>query len=249
MWGANTWTDSMLKKFKWVILLMVLICLSFFYFTHKTEPNSQIKVAGKMSEVMWHGLLEKRIDTDTLNSPKTYGIGPMAYLEGEVLVMEGQTYISKVLDSSTIAATEVSGTGAPFFVYITDSDLKEVSLPLADYDLDSIEAYLNKAYAKYDHPLLVRIDGDFDSLIIHAVNLPKGKTVSNPEQAHEGLTKIQYPKTQGSLIGFFSRKHQSIFTHHDSFFHAHFISEDKSIMGHVDALDFRASQVGLSVSK
>ncbi len=36
MWGANKWTDSMLKKFKWVILLMLLICISFFYFTHKT---------------------------------------------------------------------------------------------------------------------------------------------------------------------------------------------------------------------
>ena len=53
----------------------------------------------------------------------------------------------------------------------------------------------------------------------------------------------------GSLIGFFSRHHKTVFTHHDSFFHAHFISEDREVLGHIDETDFNSSKVTLKVSK
>ena len=44
-------------------------------------------------------------------------------------------------------------------------------------------------------------------------------------------------------------KHKAVFTHHDSFFHDHFISDDRDILGHVDAIDFNSNKVSLSVSK
>jgi len=50
------------------------------------------------------------------------------------------------------------------------------------------------------------------------------------------------------LIGFFSRNHKAVFTHHDSFFHAHFISDDREVLGHIDELNLDSSQIKLQVS-
>ena len=45
--------------------------------------------------------MERRIPiaTDSLNSKATYGLGPIEFLKGEIVVFEGQTYISKVIGS------------------------------------------------------------------------------------------------------------------------------------------------------
>jgi acetolactate decarboxylase len=51
------------------------------------------------------------------------------------------------------------------------------------------------------------------------------------------------------MVGFFSRKHKAIFTHHDSYFHAHFISDDRTIMGHVDEVMFTSDKATFKVSK
>ena len=52
-----------------------------------------------MRNVMWLGDLEGKISTDSLNSNTAYGLGPIEYLKGEILLFEGQTYESKVIDS------------------------------------------------------------------------------------------------------------------------------------------------------
>lgn len=54
---------------------------------------------------------------------------------------------------------------------------------------------------------------------------------------------------KGDLIGFFSRHHKAVFTHHDTFFHAHFIANNRQVLGHIDEIYFNSSSVNLKVSK
>lgn len=202
-----------------------------------------------MRNVMWLGDLEGKISTDSLNSNTAYGLGPIEYLKGEILLFEGQTYISKVIDSLQHKVEQTESSRAPFFVYSTASDLREINIPQDDFTLKSTENLIDSLYNDYENPLLIRIDGMFDAITVHSVNLAEGSTVSSPDQAHQGLTKYDYENVSGSLIGFFSRKHKAVFTHHDSFFHAHFISDQRNILGHVDAIDFNSNKVSLRVSK
>ena len=104
-------------------------------------------------------------------------------------------------------------------------------------------------YKDYDQPLLIRIDGIFENIKVHSVNLPEGKKVSSPEESHHWFTQYDFKNITVSLICFFSRHHKAVFTHHDSFFHAHFISEDREVLGHIDETDFNSSKVTLKVSK
>ena len=202
-----------------------------------------------MRNVMWLGDLEGKISTDSLNSNTAYGLGPIEYLKGEILLFEGQTYISKVIDSLQHKVEQTESSRAPFFVYSTASDLREINIPQDDFTLKSTENLIDSLYNDYENPLLIRIDGMFDAITVHSVNLAEGSTVSSPDQAHQGLTKYDYENVSGSLIGFFSRKHKAVFTHHDGFFHAHFISDQRNILGHVDAIDFNSNKVSLRVSK
>jgi len=213
---------------------------------HKT---SSIEVVGQMRDVMWKGDLAGKISTDSLSDPNAYGLGPIEYLSGEVLLFEGQTFISKVIDSAVHRVTPVTAVKAPFFVYSKESHLNSISVSPLELSLKSTEELIDALYLDYDKPLLVRIDGVFKKITVHSVNLPEGSSVSSPDQAHKGLTQYSYENLSGSIVGFFSRKHKAIFTHHDSFLHAHFISDDRSVMGHVDSVLFNSENTAFEVSK
>jgi len=231
---------------KAVLLILVSVLL---ISCNDPKPYSSIKVVGQMRNVMWKGDLVGKISTDSLSRLNSYGLGPLEHLRGEVLLFEGQTFISKVIDSVDHQVTKVPTVKAPFFVYSSASDLREIHMIPSEYTLKTIEQMIDSLYNDYVKPLLVRVVGLFENLTLHTVNLPVGSSVSSPSEAHEGLKNYHYNELNGSLIGFFSRNHQSIFTHHDSFFHAHFISDDRSVMGHVDAVTFKSAKARVSVSK
>jgi acetolactate decarboxylase len=230
---------------------IAIYVLFVFYIVSCTSSTSTstIKVVGKMRDVMWKGDLRGKIATDSLNSKTTYGLGPIEFLKGEIVLFEGESYVSKVIDSISHEVNKVPSVRAPFFVYSSNSDLKMIEFNLGQYTLNELEEYVNLLYNNYDQPLLIRIDGIFDHIKLHSVNLPEGKKVSAPDEAHEGLTQYDFKNISGSLIGFFSRKHKAVFTHHDSFFHAHFISDDREVLGHIDETNFNSSKVTLKVSQ
>ena len=233
----------MLKNIIYIFSVLLFVSCT------KSTNTSSIKVVGEMRDVMWKGDLKGKIATDSLNNKETYGLGPIEFLKGEIVVFEGQTYVSKVIDSVSHQVTKIPSVRAPFFVYSTNSDLKVVEFNRENFTLKELEEYINSVYKDYDQPLLIRIDGLFDNIKVHSVNLPEGKKVSSPDEAHQGLTQYDFKNISGSLIGFFSRNHKAVFTHHDSFFHAHFISDDRKVLGHIDETDFNSSKVTLKVSK
>lgn len=230
-------------------ILLVLSLALIFISCDNVSNSSSIEVVGQMRDVMWKGDLAGKVSTDSLNRPNAYGLGPIEYLKGEVLLFEGQTFISKVVDSVTHRVSQVNSIKAPFFVYSNESDLTSFSVAPSELSLKSTEELIDSLYIDYEKPLLIRIDGLFDDITVHSVNLPEGNSVASPDQAHKGLTKYSYQNLSGSIVGFFSRKHKAIFTHHDSFLHAHFISDDRSVMGHVDSVLYNTDNTAFKVSK
>ena len=227
-----------------IYILFVIFLVS----CNSSTNTSSVKVVGEMRDVMWKGELKGKITTDSLNTKQTYGLGPVEFLRGEILVFEGQTFISKVIDSISHEVNKVPSVSAPFFVYSSNSNFKVVEFNRENYTLKELEDYINLIYIDYDQPLIIRIDGIFDNIKVHSVNLPEDKKVSSPDEAHQGLTQYDFKNISGSLIGFFSRQHKAVFTHHDSFFHAHFISNDREILGHIDELNLDSSKIKLQVS-
>lgn len=205
-------------------------------------------VVGEMRDVMWKGKLKGVIKTDTLSGKAgLYGLGPVEYLKGEILILEGVTYVSGVIDNTAMRVRTNSPVSAPFFAYANIPEWSEVNLPSPVKDLSGLEQFLDEQYSSVDIPFFFKLEGVIDSAEIHIVNLPEGHKVTNPGEAHQG--QVNYPVASGhsTLLGFFSRKHKAIFTHHDTFIHIHLITADKASMGHLEKIGFRANNMKLFI--
>lgn len=210
------------------------------------ENTSKVHIVGAMKNVMWKGQLQGTINLDTIaNKQNLYGLGPMEGLAGELLIINGIAYKSAVVSATEMKVEKTFKAKAPFFVYGYADAFKEFTIPAAVNDLAQLEDFLEKKMEKIQDPFIFRIKGTVKSALIHVVNLPEGSKVSSPDEAHKGQVNYPIENKAVEIVGFFSRNHQSVFTHHDTFMHLHLITEDGSMMGHLDAVQFQPGKVTL----
>ncbi len=207
---------------------------------------SGVNIVGQMKDVMWKGQLGGKIQLDTLSNPEhLYGLGPVEYLSGEILLMDGIAYRSQVLSDTSMMVEEANGLRAPFFGYARVPTWTRQELPPDISTIGQLEAYLDQSTRTVSRPYFFRLRGRVDSATIHIVNLPPGTAVSSPDQAHQGMVHYPLRGEEVEILGFFSTEHQAILTHHDTFLHMHLITEDRRKMGHVDALNLQPGTVAL----
>jgi acetolactate decarboxylase len=219
----------------------------------KTEPSKtkdesypDIQIAGAMKNVMWKGELGGIINLDTISNKKgLYGLGPVSYLTGELLIFDGKTYISRVVDSAKMSVEENSKVEAPFFVYGNANEWQKEKLPADVTDIANLEKFIDGKTKDFKRPFIFKLKGTVNYADIHIQNLPKGTMVSSPDEAHQGQVNYDLENEEVEIIGFFSTEHQAVFTHHDSYMHMHLITKDRSKMGHLDKVEFKDSEVEL----
>jgi acetolactate decarboxylase len=204
----------------------------------KNTTYDDVKIVSAMKNVMWKGELQGKIQLDTITTKKgLYGIGPLSYLQGELLINDGKSYVSKVTFDSTMTVEETYNVSAPFFVYANVSEWKTVKVPSNIKSVKDIENFVDTQTKDYKRPFAFKLTGNIKSATIHIQNLPKGIKVSSPAEAHQGQTNYELSNEHVEIIGFFSTEHHGVFTHHDSNIHLHLITENKDKMGHVDAVE------------
>ena len=232
-------------NFRTILLgLSILALTSCSYKSQKT--TNTVKIVGQMRDVMWKGQLYGNINLDTIaNKRNLYGFGPVEYLSGEILIIDGKSYQSKVTSDSTMNVEETYHIKAPFFCYTNISKWREQTFPDSIHTIQQLEKYLYNVSKKYPGPFMFKLSGIVEKAIIHVVNLPKGSKVSSPNEAHIGQMNFELQNKQADIIGFFSTEHKTIFTHNDTFLHMHLITTDKQNMGHLDNILFEKETMKL----
>ncbi|WP_347923033.1 acetolactate decarboxylase [Pontimicrobium sp. SW4] len=211
--------------------------------SNKNENTSNgtykdIRIVGAMKNVMWKGELGGNINLDTISNKKgLYGLGPESYLTGELLINDGNSYVSKVTSDSTMIVEERFDVSAPFFVYANVTEWNEIELDATIKTIQDLEKLIDQKLNEFKRPFVFKLTGKVVKAIIHIQNLPKGTKVSSPQEAHQGQTNYELKDEEATIIGFFSTEHKGIFTHHDSNIHLHFITKDESKMGHLDEVE------------
>ena len=210
------------------------------------QTTNGVKIVGEMKNVMWKGQLYGNIKLDTItNKTNLYGLGPVEYLSGEILIIDGKSYISTVVFDTTMKVEETYNINAPFFGYSNISKWTEQVLPDSIQTIQQLETYLDKVTKNSPRPFMFKLSGTVEQATIHIVNLPKGSKVSSPDEAHKGQKNYELKNEQSEIIGFFSTEHKAIFTHHDTFLHMHLISVDRQKMGHLDEVLFKKGTMKL----
>ena len=221
-----------------ILALIIISCNSVKKESQTSQDDAAVNIVGAMKNVMWNGELGGQIDLDTISSrPGLYGLGPESFLKGELLINDGQSYVSRVTSDSTMTLQKTFAVSAPFFVYTNVTEWNELELPTSISTLQDLETFIDDRTKDFKRPFVFKVIGKVSSATFHIQNLPEGTKVSSPEDAHQGQANYHLTNKNVELIGFFSTEHQGIFTHHDSFMHIHLITEDESKMGHLDELN------------
>jgi len=209
-----------------------------------TYPD--VKIAGAMKNVMWRGELAGLIRLDTIQDKQgLYGLGPESCLTGELLIKDGQVYVSRVTSDSTMTVEKTDKVSAPFFVYAWVHQWQETALPASIKTIKDLERFIDEKTANAKRPFAFKLSGTVTHADIHIQNLPEGTLVSSPEEAHQGQTSYALKNAEVEIVGFFSTQHQGVFTHHDSFLHMHLITKDETKMGHLDGVEFEEMKLFL----
>lgn len=233
----------MIRNFIERLLLAILMLCQI---TVSAQTANEVTIVGQIKDAMWKGEISGKINLDTLSQKENlYGIGPVEFLSGEVLIIDGKSYKSTVGHEGEMKVEETFDIRAPFFGYAYIPHFRKVEIPDSVSNIAQLERFIDEMTKEAPRPFMFKLTGLVEQASIHIVNLPKGTTVSSPAQAHEGMVNYSIFKEQADIVGFFSTRHQTIFTHHDTFLHIHLITRDREKMGHVDKLSFSPQKMML----
>lgn len=231
--------NSFLNQPRYYLILLVGVLACTQGDKKSNSGTSDIIAISAMRNVMWKGELDGAIKLDTLTKKEgLFGLGPLSYLTGEVLISDGKSFVSKVLTDSTMLVEENFSVSAPFFVYGYVHEWQESNLPVEISTLKNLEAYVDEQTESARRPFVFKLTGTVETAKIHVQNLPEGSKVTSPDEAHVGQVSYTLNNEEVEIVGFFSTEHKGVFTHHDSFVHTHLITTDLSKMGHLDEVVF-----------
>ncbi|EDP97861.1 acetolactate decarboxylase [Kordia algicida OT-1] len=226
--------------FKNILGVLVISCVIGCNSSSKEKTATiykDVKIVSAMKNVMWKGELQGKINLDTIADKNgLYGIGPVSYLSGELLINNGNSYVSKVTSDTTMIVEKDFKVTAPFFVYANVTEWTQIELPSNIKTVKDIEAFVDEKTKTFKRPFAFKLAGTLKTATIHIQNLPKGTKVSSPTEAHQGQVNYQLENEEVEIIGFFSTEHKGIFTHHDANIHLHLITKNEDKMGHLDAV-------------
>jgi acetolactate decarboxylase len=214
------------------IIVLMTICLL-------QQSNSyEVKYTGAMRRIMQQGDLSATVALDTLQreSENLYGLGAATGLKGEIIILEGKSYRSKITKNHVVTE-QADGITAALLVYanVDRWTKRKIGTPV------NTEKKLEEEIEKMAVENSIDMSRAFPFLIksrkgiinYHIIDWKEG--VNHSASTHSQYAKFDTLTNQNvTLLGFFSKNHKGVFTHHTSSVHIHVISDDKSIVGHVD---------------
>ncbi|MBK6990320.1 MAG: acetolactate decarboxylase [Chitinophagaceae bacterium] len=198
----------------------------------------EVKVSGAMKNVMMNGDSSAHLDIDTLNKTHLYGLGPVAGLKGEIMILDGKVF-STAKDEKKLLNQQDMVSKAALLVYSNVAKWKTVSIKVSVDSYAALEKLVETTAKEngYDTELAFafKIELTPKKISYHVIDWKEGTvhTMENHKQfAYEG----QSSDAKTTLLGFYSTHHQSIFTHHTTYMHVHLLDEKTKTVGHLDEI-------------
>jgi acetolactate decarboxylase len=206
----------------------------------QTAASNSVDVhhAGALKLMMHQGDISAKADLDSLKVKKhLYALGALAELKGEILILDGEAFIS-YQEGFNLGMDNSFDHEATLLVYAEVEEWQKIKFPQPISDLEELEVFVEQT--AYTHGIDTSkafpfmLHGAPGKIDYHVINWPEGDTVhSHEKHVNSGITG-NFVNTDMTILGFYSRHHHAIFTHHSTNMHMHFLSEDKSTAGHVD---------------
>lgn len=203
--------------------------------------SQQVQTVSAMKPVMMGRDLSNHLYWDTLTKENLYAIAPLGRIEGEVTVLNGEFYVSRVDAQGQEGVTHSSKIHSPFAVFAYVNNWKAVewkgTITSEEHLQQVIQQVAKENGIDTEQAFPFRVLTRFKQMKYHIISKPAEEETHNHEL--HNLAKKHYvaQNVQGELLGFFSKTHEGVFTHRGHWIHTHFVSESRLHSGHVE--DFR----------
>ena len=229
----------MLKVAWFAVFLGLALCCSPAHRRPSAIP--EVRVWGALRSIMHEGKTGPNVSLSNVAGPHVYGVGALTGLRGEVLLVDGAVFTSRAHGGDLAIHRSTTGT-ATLLVAATVPAWTNVpiSSPIAAEELDNrLEALARANGLDVEKAFPVVIDGvvDVEWHVLDGSNVAgRGTHADHMRNAVTGTIS----GIQATVVGFFSKHHQGVFTHMGQHTHFHVLTADHKIMGHVDRLAVRA---------
>jgi acetolactate decarboxylase len=204
--------------------------------------GSEPKTFGMLHEVMMMGKTDPKVTLSELPQKHLYAVGALSGLRGEVAVIDGVTWLAYGSPDGRIKVETRKGSDekATLLVASTVSRWQRVTLaedvPFSKLDA-AIEALAKSKGVDVGRAFPVMVEGSFVDIHWHVLKgAPPGGGGHSHGAHHEMAISRISAQGKGTLVGFFSTKHQGVFTHMGSNTHFHVVLPKEKITGHVDSV-------------
>jgi acetolactate decarboxylase len=224
---------------KRIIALGVLCSL----FLHLTAQNVEVKWAGALRDIMHKGDLSRKKGLMQLSGQpdNLYALGAVENLKGEILIWNGKPFVGYVAADSTAKIDTTFERNAALLVYAVVKKWRQIDLPDSIATYEELDNFIGQLSAKNGanpqaKPFPFLIKGTMATLDGHILNWRDGDTEHSHQKHIESGWHQQLTDVDVYILGFYSTEHHTIWTHHSTNMHLHFLTNDHQISGHLDDL-------------
>lgn len=220
-------------------LYITVLLVGLLSYSSNAQQSGKVYTVGAMNE-MGKTNFKTNIWLDTIpDKSHLFGMGPYDSMKGEIMVFDGKPFYVSAFEEGKAVVGQSWDIRSPFFVYSNVAEWKAFEL---SGNITSVQDIQNKVAAiaqkngyELKEPFPFKIIGNFDAITTHIVT-PRSADVEG-YRADVKQQLFTFDNSMGSLLGFYSEKHQGIFTSSKSYIHVHYLSEDQTFMGHLDKIN------------
>lgn len=199
----------------------------------------EVRHFGALRQIMHEGRTEATVRiAEVVPGPHAFALGALSELRGEVTVLGDKIWVAYPRDDGTAEVrTDLSDEAATLLVVAKVPRWRELEVT-ADVAAEQVDAEIERlarsAGIDTSSPFPLRVKGPLVDLRWHVVDGSKlAPGSSHEDHARTAVSGVE-ARVEGELVGFFSKSHAGVFTHHDSNTHFHVVLAERPLTGHVD---------------
>ncbi len=202
------------------------------------EPSFIVEHQGAMRDMFLEGNIKGNIPlAEFSNKPHLYAVAPLEGLSGEIMILDSIPYISFIRNNSVVVEKSFDKK-AIFMVWAEVSDWQEVTVSTSIKSYSELEQFVaqsaKSANIDINKPFPFLLKGNPLKVNWHINNYVSDNTPISREKHEQSNFKGVLEQQTVEILGFYSDKHQGIFTHHSSNTHLHVRNVLGDIIGHID---------------
>lgn len=210
--------------------------------TSKPIDQNLVNSSGMLKTIMREGNTAATINLDSLNTQHLFAIGAEESLKGEITIINGSSFNSRAKEGQVVMnPADANQAALLVYSYVTDWDTLHIE------DSGSTDQILEANLKQFGKAVPFLLLGKPKALDYHIIAAKNQKEAVADHK--KNAFKASLANQEVVVLGFYSTKHEGVFTHHGEFKHMHVVGQESEAAGHVDQLSFDGRTFKLLIPK